>query len=266
MRFIYTKAFAWFAVCVVIITALVFLQVKGWLGPIKTVFLKSPQPVIAVTKRIVSPVKSFFSTIYRLRNIAADNVKLREKVAGLQQSLVDFDKEQKENETLRKELGFFKNTQQQLIPCTVLSQNFFGLAEAIVLDCGLEKGVAEGQVIMAQDYLVGKIIYAGKGFSTALLAISSQFSTDAKLSKTGANAIVRGSFGSGLILDQLPQNANVEKSWLVVTAGINDKIPKNLLIGEVGDVISGSNDLFKKTTLLSPVDFDNLEFVFAVKP
>ncbi len=266
MRFIYTKAFAWFAVGIVIICAAVFLQVKGWLYPIKTVFLKSPQPVIRIAKAVFSPVRNFFATIYQLRKISQENIQLRGKVALLEQSLVNFDNQEKENETLRKELGFYKNAQQQLTPCTVLSQNFFGLAEAIVLDCGLNQGVAEGNVVVASGYLVGKIIYASKNSSTALLAVSSQFSTDAKLSKTGINAIVRGSFGSGLILDQLPQNASVDKSSLVVTAGINDKIPKNILIGEVGDAISGPNDLFKKTTLLSPVDFNNLTFVFAVKP
>jgi len=50
-----------------------------------------------------------------------------------------------------------------------------------------------------------------------------------------------------------------------VSAGINSQIPKNILIGEVSDVLSTSNDLFKKAALTSPIDFNNLEFVFVVK-
>jgi cell shape-determining protein MreC len=46
---------------------------------------------------------------------------------------------------------------------------------------------------------------------------------------------------------------------------VNEKIPKNLAIGEVGEIITGQNELFKKATLLSPVDFGSLNFVFVVK-
>jgi len=57
----------------------------------------------------------------------------------------------------------------------------------------------------------------------------------------------------------------VEKGWLVVTAGINQLIPRNLLIGEVNEAVSSPNDLFKKATLFSPLNFSNLQFVVVVK-
>jgi cell shape-determining protein MreC len=89
--------------------------------------------------------------------------------------------------------------------------------------------------------------------------------TDARVAKTGQVGVVEGSYNTGLILDQLPQSAELEKDWLVVTAGINSVIPKDIPIGEVGEVISSGNDLFKKASLLSPVDFNNLQFVYIVK-
>jgi cell shape-determining protein MreC len=51
----------------------------------------------------------------------------------------------------------------------------------------------------------------------------------------------------------------------VVTAGINPEIPKNILIGRVSQVLSSGNDLFKRAALVSPIDFNNLQFVFVVK-
>ncbi|MCL5775333.1 MAG: rod shape-determining protein MreC, partial [Patescibacteria group bacterium] len=134
-----------------------------------------------------------------------------------------------------------------------------------ILNCGSADGVQEGQAVISQGYLVGKITYAGKTTSNALLAVSSKFSTDARLSQTNATALAVGSFGSGLILDQLAQTQNLQKGWQVVTAGINQRIPKNLLIGEVGDMLSSGSDLFKRASVVSPIDFDNLEFVFVVK-
>ncbi|MBI5530325.1 MAG: rod shape-determining protein MreC [Candidatus Doudnabacteria bacterium] len=265
MRFIYTKAFAIFFACLVLLVFLVFFQTKGWLDPVRNAVLQSPRPVIYLVKGVVSPVKTFFSTVYRLKDISSENTRLNSRVLELQQNLVQYEEVLRENETLTKELGFVKNSKQSLVACTVLSHNPFGLTDSLVLNCGTESGVIEGQAAISQGYMVGKVIYSGKNSSTILLSTSSKFSTDAKVSQTNASAIVKGSFGSGLILDQVPQSTDLQKGFLAVTAGINDKIPKDILIGEVGDIVSTSNDLFKRASLVSPADFENLQFVFIVK-
>ncbi len=266
MRFIYTKTFAILFGSLVVVALLLFFQNRGWLDPVKTLFLQAPKPVVYVAKSVVNPVKNFFSTIFRLKEISRENDKLRQKLYDTQTQLVQFEQQARENEALRKELGFAQSTKLALIPCGVLAQNPVDLTDTLVLDCGRADGVQEGEAIISQGFLAGKIIYAGEDTSTVLLATNSKFSADARLSKNAADGVVRGSFGSGLVLDQLSQNVAVEKGWQVVTAGINDKIPKNILIGEVGDVLSSQNELFKKTTLISPVNFNNLEFVFVVKP
>lgn len=265
MRFIYTKAFAIFAGCVGILALFMFLQVRGLLDPIRIAILKSPRPVIYITKAVSVPIKSFFSTIYQLRKIAKENNELRMKVQTLELSLVQENQAQRENEALRKELGFIKSSKMQLASCSVLSENSFGLSNSLVLNCGTDDGINLGDAVISQSYLVGKISYASKSYSTVLLTVASEFLADAKISHTGASALVKGSFGSGLILDQVPQTSQLEKGWLIVTAGINSQIPKNIIIGEVGDIISPSSDLFKRAVLISPIDFHNLEFVFVVK-
>jgi len=265
MRFIYTKAFAIFAGCIVLLAVLVFLQVKGWLDPIRIAVLESPRPVVALVKDVASPVEGFFTTVYQLKKISEENGQLKSQVISLQQNLVQYQQETRENDALRKELGFVQNTKQPLASCTVLSENLFGLTNALVLNCGSHEGVNAGQAAISQGFLVGKVIYAGPESSTVLLVTAPTFSTDATVSQTASNAIVKGSFGSGIILDQVPQTADLQKGWLVVTAGISAQIPKNILIGQVSDILSSGNDLFKRAALTSPIDFNNLQFVFVVK-
>jgi rod shape-determining protein MreC len=265
MRFIYTKAFAIFSVCLIIVTIFVFFQTKGWVDPIRNTVLQSPRPVIILVKNITLPIKNFFSTLYQLNKITKENSDLLERVTQLQQNLVEYQQQARDNESLRKNLGFVQTTKLPLISCIVLSENAFGLINSLILNCGSDEGVTAGQAVVSQGYLVGKILYVGKNSSTVLLSTASDFSTDAKISQANTNAIVKGSFGSGLILEQVPQTADLQKGWLVVTAGINQQVPKNILIGQVSDILSGSNDLFKRAALTSPVDFGNLGFVFVVK-
>jgi rod shape-determining protein MreC len=266
MRFIYTKAFVLFASCLAALAILVFMQNKGWLDPVRQAFLQSPRPVAALSRAAARPVSDFFSTIYSLRRIVQENMELKREVLDLQQKLAGFDQETRENEALRREMGFVAASKYDLVACTVLSQNAFGLTDTLVLNCGSGRGISEGQAVISQGHLVGKVIYAGKADSTVLVATSSSFFADAELSKTGADAVVTGSFGSGMYLDRLSQSDEVQSGWSVVTAGINQKIPQGILIGQVGQVASSASDLFKKTTLVSPVDFSNLDFVFVVKP
>lgn len=265
MRFIYSKAFLFFSLSIVILVFFLILQVKGWLDPIRNGVLKLPRPIISLVKNVTGPIKNFFGTVYQLRKITEENANLQSKVIALQQSLVQEDQILRENEALRKELGFIKISKSQLVSCTVLSENSFGFSNSLVIDCGSEVGVALGDAVVSQGYLVGKVVYSGKSYSTVLLSVAEEFLADAKISQTGVTGIVKGSFGSGLVLDQVPQSALLEKGWLVVTAGINSQIPKNILVGEVGETISPSSDLFKKAVLISPIDFHNLEFVFVVK-
>ncbi len=105
----------------------------------------------------------------------------------------------------------------------------------------------------------------GSYTSTALLISNAQSSIDSKLSKNNTEGVVKGSFGSGMVFDLVSQNADVATGDLVVTAGINSRIPKNIPIGQVGSVLSGSNDLFKKMSVTSPVRQRAVEFVFVVK-
>lgn len=245
---------------------MVFLQAKGWLYPISEAFLQAPRPVYAITRGIARPVKGFFASIYSLRQIAKDNSQLKQQVMALSQQVADYDQQKRENEALRQELGFVSSAKFSLVPCAVLSANPAGLANTLVLGCGSNQGVMAGQAVLSQGYLVAKIVYADRGGSTALLATDSKFTADAQLSKTGTAGLVTGSYGSGLLLDRLSQSDQAEKGWMVVTAGINNLVPKGILIGQVDQIVSSANDLFKKATVLTPIDFNNLNFVFVAKP
>ena len=265
MRFIYTKPFAIFFSCLVLVTVLVFLQSSNRLDPVKKFFLLLPKPIVKITKNITSPIISFFSTAYRLNKIVSENKDLSYKVSTLESQMVILDQERSENETLRKELGFISSSKLELVPCSVLAKNIFGTADSLALNCGNRQGVKEGQAIISQGTMVGKIINSGPDTSTAILAVSADFSADARISQNGAEGILKGSFGSGMVLEQLPQATQLEKGWLVTTAGINENIPKNILIGEISEVISQPNDLLKKATVINPINFNNLEFIFVVK-
>jgi rod shape-determining protein MreC len=265
MRFIYTKAFAIFAACLIILVIGLFLQVKGVLQPIEYGLLQAPRPLVGAAKAVTAPVKNFFTTAFTIRKIVRENADLTAKVALLQEQLAGTDQYKTENVVLKKELGFVQSSKTAMQPCTVLNGSPPELSDAMVISCGEGEGIVEGQAVVSQGYLVGKILHVGKYTSTALLLTNSSSAIDAKLSKNDTQGVVNGSFGSGAVFGMVSQNADLQKGDLIVTAGINSRIAKNLLIGEVGDVLSKPNDLFKRVSIATPVNFHDISYVFVAK-
>lgn len=254
-----------FASVLVLIFIGLIMQVKGWLQPVEYALLQAPRPVVAVVRGIAEPIRTIVSTLGSLKTVIRENGTLRTQIAQLQQQQVQFDKYKTDNELLRNELKFKAQSDLVLESCTVLSIDPQELSDAMVLSCGKEQGVQEGQAVISQGYLVAKIVYVGSYTSTALLISNAQSSIDAKLSKNNTEGVVKGSFGSGMVFDLVSQNADIQPNDLVVTAGINARIPRDILIGQIGSVFSGPNDLFKKMSVTSPVRQRAVQYVFVVK-
>lgn len=265
MKFIYQKSFVIFASGFVLLSVLFIMQKVGWLQPVEYALLQAPRPVVAVFRFIAEPVRTVFVTLTSMDDIVKQNAELAEKVVQLTEQKALNDRLQIENELLRTELQFKKKSPHQLESCTVLSIDPQEISDTMVLNCGAGSGVKEGQGVVSNGYLIGKIVYVGDYTSTVLLITNGQSSVDAQSSKTSVQGVVKGSYGSGMVFDLVSQNAEIAPGDLIVTAGINNLIPKDILIGQVGQEISEANDLFKKLSIISPVQLRSLDYVFVIK-
>ncbi len=265
MKFIYSRAFLVFVIALVFTIVFLFLQNKGYVDRIRTAFLQAPRPIAQASQAIALPTKNFFSTLFGIRGVVLENAQLNDQLHRMQEQLVLLDQYARENESLKQELGFKNKSPNLLESCTVLAIDPEGLTDAIVLNCGEEVGIRPGQAVMAQNHLVGKIVYAGNKTSTAMLLTNPQVDIDARVSKTGEVGLITGSFNSGIVIDRLSQTAPLDREDVIVTAGINSLIPRNIIIGQVGEILSTSTDLFKKAAIVSPIEFNSLQYVFVVK-
>lgn len=266
MRFIYTKTFLIFSAVLVAVAIALVMQMKGWLSPLEYLLLQLPRPAISVVNAVIRPVQTVASTLTGLPALVKENGTLTAELAELKQQRVLYEQLRLENELLKNELSFKAKSPYSLQPCTVLSTDPQNTTDAIILNCGEDSGIKAGQGVISNGYLVAKLVHVGKYNSTAILLTNSQSAIDAKSSRNDTEGVVKGSFGSGLVFDLVSQSADITNGDLIVTAGINPEIPKNILIGQVDQTLSGDNDLFKRLTLVSPVKAHRIDYVFIVKP
>lgn len=248
-----------------ILILLLVLSIRGVGDRFREWAVLVPRPITVAGDFIVRPIRDFFGQLVTLRTLVSEHGVLKARVVELENEVVILQQDRQDKLRLEKELGFVQTTALATTACTVLSRDPQGLTETIIISCGEQEGVKTGQAVVSSGVLVGKIIHVTHSSATVVLLTNPQTAIDASLSRQGISGLLKGSFGSGIILDLLPPDTRVTAGELVVTAGINPIIPKNILIGQVGEVISSPNDLFKKITIQSPVNFHDLRYVFVVR-
>jgi rod shape-determining protein MreC len=251
----------------------IFLLVVGlvWVGggsktqDVRYGMLKTIDPSSRLFGGVFTKVQSFFKVLSKLKELHLENQKLIEENNALKSKIGELEHFGSENDSLKKELGFVKKYQKEKLACTVVGNDPEGVVGILVLSCGADDGVEVGQAVVSEGYLVGQVSFSSKTSATVKLITSSQSAIDVKLTRTGEQGVLHGSFNSGLVTELVSTTADVRKGDFVTTAGINAQTPKDLSVGEVGEVISSASDLIKKVTVISPIDFQEIRYVHVLK-
>lgn len=260
------KWFRYFGV--VLLTALIvgFFQFKGWLA--------RPVGVAgSVVNFVTSPVRSAagwarqsVASVASLRGLYVENAELKQRAANLEQQVASLQGVESENAVLKATLGFANRPPVHVVPCTVLTRDPEGLTQTLLLSCGSEQGVVEGQGVVSQGYLIGRVVLVSANSATVRLIVAPATAIDVRVASRQTSGVLRGSFGSGLDLDFISDTSGVQVGDLVTTAGVNARIPPDVLVGSVAHVEKKAGALFAQISVKSPVDLRDIRFVHVLEP
>lgn len=191
----------------------------------------------------------------------------------------------RENESLKKQLGqaLSDNAElsRKLIEANVInSQAKFldpktynllparpiGLDRLLHIDKGSNNGINLGQVVIFENNFIGKVSKVSpKGASITLLT-----DPDIKISAFSQNlegrarGILLGQFGQDLLFDKILQEEKIKIGDLVYTDGLEEFIPRGLILGRVSQVLGKSSEVFKQAKVKPNFDVRDLEVVFII--
>jgi rod shape-determining protein MreC len=195
------------------------------------------------------------------------NAELRDNILALQQQVVSLQEAQIENEALRQLLDFYEDDSSNLSKTIsrVIGRDPENSA-ILLLNVGERDGVQEGNaVIMDDGIIVAKIIEVYTKSSRALLLNDSASSLAVTVSGSSPSSkIAQGERGLGLILDQIPQGEILTQGQIVITSGLEPTIPKGLIVGEIEETISETNDLFQSAILRPLINYNEINFVSVI--
>ncbi|MCW3806460.1 rod shape-determining protein MreC [Plebeiibacterium marinum] len=158
-------------------------------------------------------------------------------------------------------------TQYKYRTCRVINNTIRKHFNYITLSKGFKDGVKPDMGIISNRGVIGIVIKCTENFSTALSVLNPRLKVSAKLKDTDFFGSVSWDNKSihHVILDEIPEHANVQLGDQVVTSGYSSTFPEGILIGTVENVEHPVGESFFKIKVKLSVDFSKLNFVEIVE-
>lgn len=194
-------------------------------------------------------LKNYNTCLEKNQNLEVANARL----ANLEQ----------ENAELRKQLNFFGRRNFTSVTAEVVGRNADSLEKMVIINVGEAMGVRLGQPVIAGDgILVGTIAKVEKNISMVRLINDNQSKIAATiLNRDNSLGIVEGGYGLSIKMNFIPRNETVLIGDKIITSGLEQNIPKGLLIGEVAIAENEAYQPFQQAVLTSAADLAKLFIV-----
>lgn len=264
-KFIQTKFFR-----AMIVFALVWMFIllgPQWLiAPVRTSVMTVMLPlqkIFSITAFEFGDTLRFFSSISDLKS---ENERLEKERLRLFAEQSKFAEVSKENDELRRQLGLLPRDQFSLKPAEVIGRDVSGLGNWLSIDQGSLQGIRKGMpVIIDAGVLIGRVAEVFPSNARVMLLSNPESLISGIALDTDAKGIVKGEYGLGLLFDMVLQADVLKAGDTVVTSGLGGDMPKGLLIGTLQETRFSGDRLFQQASLVTPVRFDRLRYVFVIE-
>ncbi|HKJ34870.1 MAG TPA: rod shape-determining protein MreC [Balneolales bacterium] len=141
----------------------------------------------------------------------------------------------KQNQVLRKMLGFRDTTNLNLLPVMIVSKDLTGINNTMTINAGSSDSVKIGMPLVTSDGLVGRVVIVSKNYSEVMPFFNMMFRVSAVVQNMQAYGVVswNGKSRNELIMNYVPQTIRVDSGMVVQTSGYSNQFPANIPIGTV---------------------------------
>jgi len=197
----------------------------------------------------------------QIADLKTENQKLLAEVSALKG-------QQSQNQTASEFLSVCQPDEFSAVLCGIIGLD--SEQDIISIDKGSDDGIAEGMpVINQQKVLFGKVSKVYKNFSNVTLISNKNNVLDVRIQQADAQkpdvlGAVKGKGGLGIYLDMVPIDDELKSGDILITSALEDKFPKNLLVGKVGQIIKNDRQPFQQARVDPFFNLKNTENLFVI--
>ena len=173
-----------------------------------------------------------------------------------------------ENETLKAELAKLSVVNAELpavgkneIHAMVYSRYPFNFKNQLLIDAGVNEGVATGSVVTFQGIFVGQVISAFSDYSVVQTVFDTRTKIPVRIGNGGYDGLLQG--GADPSIGSIAATAPIHAGDVVYSAGAG--IPYGLPLAEIAGTSTSPDSLFEEAKLTFTYDVNDIQTV-AVLP
>lgn len=228
------------------------------------------QDALTPVQRVVSGISYYLAdswkTLRQLSFLRQENAYLHQRLTELAAENVLLRQYQRENEELRRLLGFRQTVSYQLTAAQVVSRDPSNWFNTLTIDKGRADGLKPHQPVITDEGVVGQIRHVNQHSADVLMILDSKSAVGGQIQNTQDFVLVEGAAdGSGkALVKPLSPEVEIKEGDIIVTSGLGGVFPKGLLLGKVIQVKQWKYGLTKIGILEPAVRFSRLEKVFVI--
>ncbi len=202
--------------------------------------------------------------------VQEENETLRQENKRLQDKLVEYDRMEAELRAY-KELEEIQeqNPENTYASAFIIGRDTMDVFGGFTIDVGTTSGIQKGSVVVSDDgYLVGIVREANLTSCKVMTILHPSFAAAAAISRTRDNGILAGSAdyaAEGLcVMTNLPRHTEAEEEDQVITTGLGEVFPEDMLVGTVREILPESGGKSLEAVIQPGADIQSLTHVFVL--
>lgn len=226
-------------------------------------------PLRTGTSKLTDQAEQMYSYIFRYETLSAENERLQQQLAEMEDVAREADAMARELARLRELLQLKEdNPNYNLVDGYIISRDSVDWVSNITINRGSNHGIEVGMcAITSNGEVVGLVSKVGSNYAVIKTIMDSSLQISATISSSGYSGMVLGGYQSGqeqmLRMEYLPSSAVLRNGDQVVTSG-STVYPRNLVLGRVVDASYTETGVAKYAILEPAADIAALEQVFVV--
>jgi len=227
--------------------------------------------VTFVEKILYAPigfVKEKIEMFSETKGLYKKYTKLKEKVEKTDLYYAQIEELQKEVTELKSTLELNSTlSEYSYVNATVVNRNVGYWYNTFVIDKGSKNGVKEGDAVITNEGLIGKIINVSNFSSTVKLLTSDEISNKISIKISSDDDKHYGLLigydvnNNTYKIEGITNSDEIDEGDMVTTTGLTDYFPSGILIGHVSKVVKDEYDLNSIIEVTPSVNFNDVSIV-----
>jgi len=197
-------------------------------------------------------VRYGWSNYIDLRNTRQQNRDLQNEIARLRLEQAQLAEDAMQGHRLQALLSFQQHYVASTVAAQVIGTSGTDQSRVLYIDKGSNQGLKVDQAVMTPDGIVGKLREVFPNTSQVLLINDQTSGAGVLLASTRVRAILRGSQGGRIVINNLTPDSRIKPGEQVLTSGGDQVYPRGLKVGTIESIAPDPEHQPYTTIVLKP--------------